>query len=78
MTQMHDYKMLESTVWKFLDLLESRGYTEETQQTYPLVQIYSNVPELKVKIEDLVAHMKKYSRHQSDKKYQTEHIIKDY
>lgn len=78
MTQIHDYKMLEETVWKFLDLLESQGYCEETQQNFPLIQITSNFQSIQNKSTGLIQHMKKYSRHKSDKKYQTEHVIKDY
>lgn len=78
MTQGHDYRMLEETVWKFLDLLESQGYCEETQQTFGIVKVTSHLMSYQEKADELVARMKRYSRHKSDSKYHTPHIIKDY
>lgn len=75
MTQIHDYKMLEETVWKFLDLLESQGLVEETGQTFSLTKIECSAV-VREQLDSILNRMKRYSHHKSDTKYQVNYVLK--
>jgi hypothetical protein len=67
--------MLEETVWKFLDLLESQGLVEETGQMFSLSKIEcSNA--VRGQMEYILQRMKRYSHHKSDPKYQVNYVLK--
>lgn len=76
MVNINDYKMLESTVWKLLDLLDSKGMVEETQQTFSLVNLQAFTNTHSVKLNEILNTLREVSNHQPDKRYQETYTLK--
>lgn len=75
MSDVENYKMLESSVWKLLDLLDSEGIVEETGQKFPLASIRAFSNTHTQKIDDILNDLRIASNHKSDKKYQEKYTI---